>query len=266
MSRGTWAVDDCDLSEIGGSVLTNCHKLTLGILLAAFVFAAVPVYAAPMEATISLGRDPEPPLCVLNPGGVVDITWNIEHTTTPNYVYFKVEDPTRTIIYEDETYPGSTGITVNRQFTVPAGAPDGKYWVRVEYWSFEAGNEANAEVTFYVCTGTGDICATKMEDVDRDNDCDGDDLTVENWWICLDTPLGDSFCKQTGPGGSVCWTGLPLGDYTVREIAVPGWSVVGADSYDVTLSGAPIGLTFCNKRDIVPLERRTWGMIKSMYR
>lgn len=232
----------------------------------AMVVLATPAIAAPMEATISLGRDPEPPLCVQNPGGTVDITWNIEHTTTPNYVYYKLEDPTRTIIYEDSTYAGSSGVTASRQWTVPAGAPDGKYWVRVEYWSLEAGNEANAEVTFYVCTGTGDICATKIEDTNGDDECDGNDTTVENWWICLDTPLGDTFCKQTGPGGSVCWNGLPLGDYTVYELPVPGWIPVGASSYDVTLDGTPIGVTFCNKNGQVPIERRSWGSLKSVYR
>jgi hypothetical protein len=60
----------------------------------------------------------------------------------------------------------------------------------------ELRNEANAEVTFYISTCTGDICAAKMEDVDRDDDCDGDD---------------------------------------------------------------PIGVMFCNKRDIISVERRTWG-------
>jgi hypothetical protein len=219
-----------------------------------------------MEATISLGRDPEPPMCVQNPGGVIDITWNIEHTTTPNYVYYKLEDPTRTIILEDQTYPGSTGITVNRQWTVPAGSVDGKYWVRVEYWSFEAGNEANAEVTFYVCMDTGTICAEKWEDIDGDDDCDGLDSTLEGWWLCLTTPLGDSFCKQTGPDGRVCWNDLPYGDYTVYEVDVPGWDPVGPTFYDVTLAGDPIELIFCNIREPSATERGTWGRIKTIYR
>ena len=132
------------------------------VSLIAFLFCAIlaaPAAAQPFglpevswddrEATISLGRDPEPPYCAENPGGTVDISWNIEHTSTPNYVYYKLEDPTRTIILEDETYPGSTGLTVNRTFTIPPGSMNGKYWIRVEYWSFEVGNEANAEVTFY---------------------------------------------------------------------------------------------------------------------
>jgi hypothetical protein len=53
--------------------LPNCLKPTSGLVLAAFVFAAVPVCAAPLEATMSLGCDPEPPMCVVNPGGAIEI-------------------------------------------------------------------------------------------------------------------------------------------------------------------------------------------------
>ena len=155
-------------------------RLCLLTLVIASLLTVTSIHAisGPLEATISLGRDPEPPYCVLNPGGVVDISWDIEHTTTPNYVYYKLEDPTRTIIYEEQTYPGSTGITINRQWTVPAGAPDGKYWIRIEYWSFEAGNEANAEVTFYVCSGTGDICVEKWEDSNTSLELDAGDTPL----------------------------------------------------------------------------------------
>jgi hypothetical protein len=194
------------------------YKFSALFVFVALAFASSAI-AVPMEATTSLGRDPEPPICVMNAGGTVDITWDIEHTTTPNYVYYRLEDPNRAIIYEDSTYAGSSGITISRQWTVPVGAPDGKYWVRIEYWSFEAGNEANAEVTFYVCSGTGYICANKFEDVDRNGDCN-EAVTIPDWWICLTTPLGDTYCKQTDANGEVCWYDLPLGDYTVFEPSV----------------------------------------------
>ena len=71
---------------------------------------------------------------------------------------------------------------------MPAGAPDGKYWIRIEYWSLEAGNEANAEVTFYVCSATGDVCAEKWEDKDGDDVLTAADAPVESWWICLAPP------------------------------------------------------------------------------
>ncbi len=219
-------------------------------LSATVVFALVMVttsaaLAAPMEATISLGRDPEPPICVQNPGGIIDITWNIAHTTTPNYVYYKLEDPTRTVVLEEETYPGGTGVSVSRQWTVPAGSFDGKYWIRVEYWSYEAGNEANAEVTFYVCTDTGGISATKLQDVDRDGDCD-EDVPIESWWVCIKTPFNDTYCKQTNSSGIVSWDNLITGDYRIFEPAVTGWSPVGPDYYDVTVTSGVTERTFCN--------------------
>jgi hypothetical protein len=220
-----------------------------------------------MEATISLGRDPEPPMCVLNPGGVIDISWNIEHTTTPNYVYYKLEDPTRTIIYEDQTYPGSTGITINRQWTVPAGAPDGKYWIRVEYWSFEAGNEANAEVTFYVCSETGGVCAEKWEDTDENLAHGPGDTPLSGWWICLETPLGDTYCKQTDVNGEVCWYDLPLGDYRIYENLLPGWVAIHPESYEFTLTGDPIPpFIFLNIVEENAVEQKTWGTIKNLYK
>jgi hypothetical protein len=247
--------------------MAHRERLAIWLAVVLVIGAWAAANAAPMEATISLGRDPEPPLCVLNPGGTVDITWNIEHTTTPNYVYYKLEDPTRTIIYEDQTYPGSTGITIARQWTVPAGAPDGKYWVRVEYWSFEAGNEANAEVTFYVCSETAYICAIKYEDVNCTQVIDDGDRVLEDWWICLNTPQGDTYCAQTDSSGTVCWEGLALGDYTVYEVLPSGWVAIYPASYDVSLTPDGAMFTFFNKVEgASALEKSRLGRIKGMFK
>ncbi len=248
--------------------MPNRERLSIWVLMIAglVLISSAATVAAPLEATISLGRDPEPPMCVQNPGGIIDITWNIEHITTPNYVYYKLEDPTRTIIYEDQTYPGSTGITVNRQWTVPAGVPDGKYWVRVEYWSFEAGNEANAEVTFYVCSETGDIEAEKWEDVNGDKKVSmslGDQL-LAGWWICLETPWGDTYCQQTNEVGWVGWYDLPLGNYQLYEVMQPGWVAVYPDSYEFPLVDYEYW-PFLNAREETAVENRSWGAIKSLF-
>jgi hypothetical protein len=224
-------------------------------------------FADPMVATITLGRDPEPPMCVDNPGGTVTINWDIEHITTPNYVYFKIEDPTRTTILDSLTYSGSTGINIVRDWTVPSGSVDGKYWVRVEYWSFEAGNEANAEVTFYVCTGTGDICAEKRADLTDDGDCeDAGDLPQANWWIGLTTPYGDTYYKKTDVNGQACWTGLMMGDYTITEVMMAGWEPLGPTSYPVTLSGSTEWVYFCNREIPVSSEESSWGRVKGLFR
>jgi hypothetical protein len=124
----------------------------------ALVFSALPLlatlaFAQPgQNAVITLGTDPEPPACVSNPGGTVTIFWDIQHMTTPDYVVYRLKDPTQLIVLEEQVYPGDTGLTMTRQWTVPTGLEDGAYWVRVEYYSVEVGNEANAEVCFLVCT------------------------------------------------------------------------------------------------------------------
>ena len=126
---------------------------------------------------------------------------------------------------------------------------DGKYWIRVEYWSLEAGNEANAEVTFYVCSETGTICATKLADTNCNGQLDpGIDQPIPGWWICLTTPLGDDYCQQTDANGQACWSGIPLGDYTVYEVPAGGLGADRADDYNVTLvDGTPQSFTFLNR-------------------
>ncbi len=235
----------------------------------ALLGAAFGAFAEPEVATISLGRNPEPPLCVL-PNGTVTFTWDIQHLTTPNYVHYQLEDPTRTIIIEQQDYPGSTGLNIVRNWVVPPGSAEGKYWIRVEYWSFEASNEANAEVTFYVCNETGSICLQKWEDVDLDNQCDpagGLDAPVPNWWLCITTPQGDTFCLQTDANGQVCWTGLPLGVYTAFEPAVAGWHVAsGASTYSVQVTANTPPVIFCNQQDQTATEKGSWGGVKSLFR
>lgn len=250
--------------------MTQLRMLRLVWLVAlALVLGVAVASAEPAAATISLGRDPEPPLSVLNPGGIVDIWWNIQHTTTPNYVYFKIEDPTRTVIYDQQTYPGSTGLTINRQWTVPAGAPDGKYWIRVEYWSMQAGNEANAEVTFYVCCGQVSIYAEKWQDMDCDDVLTGNDAPVPGWWICIQTPHGDTFCQQTDANGQVFWDQLPEGHYRLYEVLPSGWVAIYPTSYEFDLNDdvTVAERTFFNKIEgASAAEPSTWGKIKGLYK
>ena len=106
-------------------------RLVSRLALAGLALAMVPsmVSAEALVAAIELGRDPEPPFCAASPDGVVDIFWDVEHTTTPNFVRYLVQDPTRTIDYVDVTYTLSTGITIDTDWPVPAGAPAGKYSV-----------------------------------------------------------------------------------------------------------------------------------------
>ncbi|MBU1699336.1 MAG: hypothetical protein KJ970_05725 [Candidatus Eisenbacteria bacterium] len=244
------------------SILTVCLALTLAITL------IVPVLADPMEATINLGREPEPPYCVENPGGTLDINWFVTYETTPNFVLYELWDPTMTVLLETETYPGATGVNIMRSWVVPNGLVDGKYWIRIEFWSYEAGNEANAEVSFYVCNGTGSICAEKWDDTDCDGILNRADLPIQGWWVCLETPYGDQYCQQTDQYGIACWDGLQLGQYTVFEVMQPDWVPIYPISQLVDLEwGESITITFFNSMcpEPTPTRESTWGQIKRIY-
>ena len=246
--------------------------LTPLVLIAAM--ASVPSVIAdgsePELASVILMVDPQPPFCVENPGGTLEINWEILHETTPNYVIYELWEPDFAGLVETETYPGDTGIMVTRFWTAPAALADGKYWVRVEYYSFEAGNEANSEVAFYLCNATGSICAEKWSDEDCDGELSGGDVPVLDWWICVHTPFGDDFCKQTDAAGLACWNGLMFGDYTVFEFMQPGWIPIYPESYDVTLTEMEPAafFQFLNREEDLPspAEPSTWGKIKAIYR
>ena len=79
--------------------MKRCYRV-FSILFVLSCLGAVAVYAAPVpgfEATITLGRDPEPPICT-TPNNAVTLFWDITHLSTPNYVHYQLEDPTRTVI------------------------------------------------------------------------------------------------------------------------------------------------------------------------
>jgi hypothetical protein len=132
--------------------------------LGAFLFPVL----ADQEAVITLGVTPLPPDCVQNPGGTAAIAWSITHQTTPDHVTYHLYDPTHTIIYDQQVYPGSTGLNISRNWTVPSPLPQGFYWVRVEYYSVGIGLEAWAETGFLICAPShvccvGEVCVIVPE-------------------------------------------------------------------------------------------------------
>jgi len=191
------------------------------ISIPAAVFAVNYLPTGEREAIITMGRNPEPPECAL-PQDLVTMWWNITYSTTPQYVYYKLTDPNG-ITVEDSTYAGASGVSINRQWLVPNFPVEGKYWIRVEFWSMQAGHESTAEVSFYVCAGSGRICAQKWKDANCNGQGDAEDVPLSGWWLCIDTPWGDTFCDTTGADGQICWENLPFGLYTVYDPPVPGW-------------------------------------------
>ncbi len=221
--------------------MKTCYHL---VLWSTVLLLAVPAIAgaqavenwgnqAPLDATISLGRNPEPPDCAAAQS-IIDINWTITYSTTPQKEIFTIRDPNGATV-DSVYYAGDTGVNINRQWNVPANPVVGKYWIRVEYWSNQAGYEANAEVSFYVCEGVGSICAQKWVDGDCDGVGSAGDYQVSGWWICIDTPWGDTFCDTTGVDGEICWENLPLGTYTVRELISPPWISIFATSREAVL-------------------------------
>jgi hypothetical protein len=186
------------------------------------------------SATITLGRSPEPPDCS-QPESDVSIWWNITYSTNPQKVIYTLRDPNGATI-DSVYYAGATGVVVNTSWHVPFAAVVGKYWVRVEYWSYQAGHEATAEVSFYVCSGIGSICAQKWVDADCNGQGTAGDHVLSGWWICIETPWGDTFCDTTGVDGRVCWDHLPVGTYTVSEIVSPPWTPIFAPVREAVLT------------------------------
>jgi hypothetical protein len=117
------------------------------LTLVCFTFENAP---AEINATISLGRVPEPPTFIDNPGGDITINWSIVCSTSPLLVNMFIRDANgQTVIHEE--YFGTDGIEVsNYIWTVPPNTSGGIFRIRVEFYSVEFGNEANAEVTFWV--------------------------------------------------------------------------------------------------------------------
>jgi len=143
------------------------HRSRLGMVasvlgvLGLFLFSAAADNGG--DAVISLGVSPLPPDCVENPGGTATITWLIQHQTVPDYVTYTLYDPTHTIVYDQETYPGVTGISVTREWMVPSILPDGVYWAKVEYYAQGIGLEAWAETGFLVCEPEYKVCCLEHE-------------------------------------------------------------------------------------------------------
>lgn len=222
------------------------NRVALTALLLSTI-VAVPSIASVGAAVITLHTDPAAPYCAESPGGTVHVSWSIQHTTTTRYVYYVILDPTRTIRYQEQTYPGTTGLTIGRSWAVPGGLSDGQYIARVEYWSFEAGLESFAESSFAICGQGGTLCVTKMRDSNCNGALDPSDVPVAGWTICMTTTGVPPDCRLTGTDGRVCWTGLAAGSYTVYESPVSGWDPVGPSTYTVDVTdGQVTNVTFLN--------------------
>ncbi len=105
----------------------------------------------------------------------------------------------------------------------------------------------------FLNTRYGQVCVLKYEDENGNGVRDeGEDVLVDGVFIELllgQTVIGSGYTGQSG-SGAICFTGLELGDYMVRETLNEGWYTVGPleQSAVIDLSGESIELTFVNIR------------------
>jgi hypothetical protein len=128
------------------------------------------------QSGISLVRSPAPPVSISR-GMTETFTWTV--TTggnTPDRVEYRVFDPLANVV-DSQTYPGSSGLSVTRLYTVPVAPPEGRYLAEVKYFSVQAGEEASARVSFYVAE-RGNLHVFKFDDFNGNGTQDAGDLPV----------------------------------------------------------------------------------------
>ena len=226
-------------------------KLTLAAGLALLLTAALlgVILAAPAapEAAITLQCNPSPPYSISR-GMTETIVWEINpFTGTPNRVEFKLEDPDGVVI-DSATYPGNAGLSVTRFYTVPSNPKEGFYWAKIQYWSEDAGQEAAAEVKFYVAE-RGNLHVFKFNDVNGNRKQDPGELGVPDVRIRLLTPFGDQVSKLTDSTGWALWDKVAIGTYKITETLTAGWVPVLPPTATTTVRiDATTVITFANQQ------------------
>lgn len=216
------------------------------------------IYAiAAAQSGIYLARSPAPPASISR-GMTETFTWTV--TTggnTPDRVEFRVFDPDG-IVVDSSIYPGSSGLSLTRVYTVPQAPPEGRYIGQVQYYSIESGWEASASATFYVAE-RGHLDVFKFDDFNGNGIQDGGDLPVAGVLIQLRTPFGDVVGKLTGADGRALWQNIAIGSYTVtetvpagREPTLPPTATVQVDIDATTF------VTFANRIPPSAVAGRVW--------
>jgi hypothetical protein len=218
------------------------------------------------EPWIDLTLSPGFPHYVENPDGVLEIVAEIHpEGSTPDLTTVAIFDPEDNRISYEE-HPFAT--YVETDWTVPDGALDGLYMVRVAYWSLEDDLAATEEGHFLVAPMTTGICAFKFIDLDNDGEFDegGDDYLAEGWEICADGPDDFYDCQITNDEGYVCWFMIPPGIYEVCETLQAGYqnTTLRCDVFE--LAEDDIHKVMFGNAPIVPTMKKTWSELKAIYR
>lgn len=178
------------------------------------------------DAVISLSSAPSPPTAI-RPGQVQTFHWDIIASTTPLSVSYELLDLERDAVVDSQIYPGSSGLHITRPYTLPLtytlpfGRLFERYRVRVEYYSLQAGNEANAEAILWVTQDTGSLVVQKFDDRDGDGVQDAGDSGAPGVSFFL-AIQGQNVGETSGPDGRIAWANVPAGAYTLTEQVPPG--------------------------------------------
>lgn len=197
--------------------------VALALLLGSQILASEPTTP---DATISLSTAPSPPTA-LKPGAAQAISWQIIASTTPVSVSYQLLDLDNNAEIESQVYPGATGLSVTRAYTLPLTytLPFGKqferYQVRLRYFSLQAGDEAGADALFWVAQDTGNLLVEKFDDRNGNGVRDAGEPPVAGVLFAL-TAGGQTVREVTDSAGRIAWNGIPVGSYELAETVPPG--------------------------------------------
>lgn len=175
------------------------------------------------EAAISLTNYPSPPTAI-RPGQAETIAWSIQATSTPVSVTYELFDLDNSVVIESQVYPGATGMTITRfytlplTYTLPFGELFERYQVRLKYYSLQSGGdfESAAQANFWVTQDTGNLLVQKYDDRDGDGVRDAGEPGVAGVVFTLatsDQTVGD----VSDAAGQIAWSAIPIGVYTLTE-------------------------------------------------
>lgn len=224
------------------------------VALAALAISLIGSQSALAINSISLNRAPAPPQAVLNDGAhQLSYNYSIIFDSTPDEYTVEVLNPSNVAVQFNSFPAGgaSSPIAGNGTFTVPAGAQQGTWAVRVTYYS-SVGFEVEARVTFFVTDAVGTLVASKYDDLNGNGSRDLGEPGVANWPITITGPSGVNATTRdfaTGADGTVTIPSLLVGDYTVQEGTLAGWTPLGPTSVARTVtSGGTATAAFGNAR------------------
>ena len=179
------------------------------------------------DASITLSNAPSPPTAI-RPGETQAIQWQIIASTTQVSVSFRIINLDTSALVDSQVYPGATGMSVTRGYTLPLSytLPFGqlfeRYRIQVVYYSLQSGNEASAEANFWVTQDTGNLRIVKFNDRNGDGVRDPGDEGVPGVLFRL-LIQGQTLGEITDQNGEIVWSDVPVGSYQVTELVPPGF-------------------------------------------